>query len=80
MVTPVTYNYATINTIQLPRMTPRHWVSDAKLLPTHTTKKSLHEGYEAEYLKMDYQVVKDKTFKKTMADAGAFYLNYAPSK
>ena len=44
-------NYAEANAIELPGRTPRHWITNAKLLPTSCTKATVYEFYKAATVK-----------------------------
>ncbi|GFN93895.1 hypothetical protein PoB_002040100 [Plakobranchus ocellatus] len=57
-------NYAEINAIELPGRTPRHWITNAKLLPTNCTKAKVYGLYkQAAELAQSY-VVHNATFNK----------------
>lgn len=57
-------NYANINAIELPGRTPKHWITNAKLLPTNTTKKSVYDLYNSDCEVNGHRAVKLRTFRK----------------
>lgn len=57
-------NYANINAIELPGRTPKHWVTNAKLLPTNTTKRLVYDNYQTDCEANGHRAVKLRTFRK----------------
>lgn len=57
-------NYAEIHAIQLPGRSPKHWITDAKLLPTSTTKKLLQDEYVKVCQESGFRAVKIRTFRQ----------------
>ncbi|GFR74827.1 hypothetical protein ElyMa_000439300 [Elysia marginata] len=57
-------NYAEANAIELPGRTPRHWITNAKLLPTNCTKAKVYDMYKAATEKLGNFCVHVSTFRK----------------
>ena len=72
-------NYAEANAIELPGRTPRHWITNAKLLPTSCTKATVYEFYKAATVKSGNTCVHISTFRRLWRELVPFIRTMPPA-
>ena len=72
-------NYSEVHGIMLPGRTPKHWVTDAKLLPTNVTKRTVYEEYHTLCENSNVRCVKVLTFRKLWQQLCPFVCRMLPA-
>ncbi|XP_035825279.1 uncharacterized protein LOC118477573 [Aplysia californica] len=72
-------NYAEIHAIELPGRTPRHWITNVKLLPTHCTKTLVYELYKTSSEEAGNHCVHISTFRKLWRQLVPFIRTMPPA-
>ena len=55
-------NFTEIHGIELPGRTPKHWITNGKLLPTNCTKKSVYSEYKRDISSLGLKPVGERLF------------------
>ena len=72
-------NYSEQNAIILPGRHPRHWITDAQLLPTSCTKRSIYNMYKNAATENGFRDVSKSTFYNLWAQLVPFIRTMPPA-